>query len=82
MIGNSYITSLIQYLKAEIALAGEQSQNGGSTEAKDEARVAYDYMNTLIVQIGQEYQEYEDMFFDNSRYTCNRSYGGDENDND
>lgn len=69
MTGNSYITSLIQYLKAEIALAGEQAQNGSSTEAKAEARVAYDYMNTLLVQIEQEYQEYENMFFDNSRYT-------------
>ena len=82
MTGNSYITSLIQYLKAEIALAGEQVQNGSSTEAKAEARVAHDYMNTLLVQIEQEYQEYENMFFDNSRYTYSCSYEGDENDND
>ena len=65
MPDNSYITSLIQYLKAEIALAGEQSQNGGSTEAKNEASVAYDYMNALL---GQIEQEYKNGFFDNSRY--------------
>lgn len=56
MIDNSYIASLIQYLKAEITLAWEQSQNGGSTEAKNEARVAYDYMDALLVQIEQEYE--------------------------
>lgn len=73
MTDNSYIASLIQYLKAETALAGEQVQNGCSTEAKNEARVAYDYLNALLVQIEQEYQEYENMFFDN---------GGGQNDND
>lgn len=70
MAGNSYITSLIQYLKAETTLAWEQSQNGGSTEAKNEARVAYDYMDALLVQIEQEY---ENEFF---------VKGGTENDND
>lgn len=70
MAGNSYITSLIQYLKAETTLAWEQSQNGGSTEAKNEARVAYDYMDALLVQVEQEY---ENGFF---------VKGGDENDND
>lgn len=70
MPDNSYITSLIQYLKAEIALAGEQSQNGGSTEAKNEARVAYDYMDALLGQIEQEYKY---GFFDTTE---------DENDND
>ena len=70
MTGNSYITSLIQYLKAEIALAWEQSQNGDNTEAKNEARVAHDYMDALLVQVEQEY---ENGFF---------VKGGDENDND
>ena len=68
MVDNSYITSLIQYLKAEIALAEEQSQNGGSTEAKNEARVAYDYMNALLVQIEQEYEH-----FVSEQYTYNCS---------
>lgn len=66
MTDNSYITSLIQYLRSEITLAGEQVQNGGSTEAK----VAYDYMNALLVQIEQEYKN---EFFDTTE---------DENDND
>ena len=77
MTDNSYIASLIQYLKAEIALAGEQSQNGGSTEAKNEARVAHDYMNVLIVQIEQEYREYKAEFFVSSQ-----DMREDENDND
>ena len=80
MPNNSYITSLIQYLKAEIALAEEQSQNGGSIEAKNEACVAYDYMNALLVQIEQEYE-----LFVSEQYTYNCSSegkGGDENDND
>ena len=68
MPDNSYITSLIQYLKAEIALAEEQSQNGGSTEAKNEARVAYDYMDALLVQIEQEYE-----LFVSEQYTYNCS---------
>lgn len=70
MTDNSYITSLIQYLKAETTLAGEQIQNGGSTEAKNEARVAYAYMNALLVQLEQEYKY---GFFDTTE---------DENDND
>lgn len=68
MPDNSYITSLIQYLKAEIALAEEQSQNGGSTEAKNEARVAYDYMDALLGQIEQEYE-----LFVSEQYTYNCS---------
>lgn len=73
MTDNSYITSLIQYLRSETTLAGEQAQNGGSTEAKNEARVAYDYMNALLVRVEQEYQEYKNEFFDTAE---------DENDND
>lgn len=66
MTDNSYITSLIQYLRSETALAEEQAQNGGSTEAKDEACVAYDYMNALLVQLEQEY---ENGFFDTTEWT-------------
>lgn len=69
MIDNSYIASLIQYLRAETTLAWEQSQNGGSTEAKNEARVAYDYMNALLVRVEQEYQEYKNEFFDTTEGT-------------
>lgn len=70
MTDNSYITSLIQYLRSETDFAWEQSQNGGSTEAKNEARVAYDYMDALLVQLEQEYKY---GFFDTTE---------DENDND
>lgn len=70
MTDNSYITSLIQYLRSEIALAGGQARNGGSTKAKNEARVAHDFMNALLVQLEQEYKN---GFFDTAE---------DENDND
>ena len=78
MPDNSYIASLIQYLKAEIALAWEQSQNGGSTEAKNEACVAYDYMDAILGQIEQEYE-----LFVSEQYThdCS-SEGRGQNDND
>lgn len=80
MPDNSYITSLIQYLKAEIALAGEQSQNGGSTEAKNEACVAYDYMDAIL---GQIEQEYKNGLFVSEQYTYDcSSEGRGQNDND
>ena len=73
MPDNSYITSLIQYLKAEIALAEEQSQNGGSTEAKNEASVAYDYMDAIL---GQIEREYKNGLFVSEQYTYKCSSEG------
>lgn len=50
-MSNSFIKSIRQQIADEIDLAWEQLQNGGSVEAKEEGRTAYNYLNTLLIKL-------------------------------
>lgn len=56
MEDNSYINSLVNEIKDEVDLAWEETQNGGDNETKEEARIAYNYLNTLLIEIERDKQ--------------------------
>lgn len=50
-MSNAFIKSIRQQIADEIDLAWEQLQNGRSVEAKEEGRIAYNYLNTLLIKL-------------------------------
>ena len=54
MKDNGFIDSVRQQIKTEAELAWEQSQNGGSTEAKEEGRTAYKYLCSLLFEMERD----------------------------
>lgn len=55
MTDNHFITNLITHIRNEADLAWEQSQNGGSDDAKYEGRQAYNLFSQLADTIEYDY---------------------------